>query len=32
MDKYYLPHPNDKAADWTKNRTPSTAMPLREPF
>ncbi|BAR96892.1 hypothetical protein PI172_2164 [Prevotella intermedia] len=32
MDKYYLPHPNGKAADCIKNRTPSTAMPLREPF
>jgi len=32
MKKHYLPHPNDKAADWTKNRTPSTAMRLREPF
>ena len=32
MKKHYLPHPNGKAADCIKNRTPSTAMPLREPF
>ena len=32
MEKHHNPHSNDKAADWTKNRTPSTAMPLREPF